>query len=183
LQRGSAPGHFAQDALAAGQRLGFVGGSDAHSGRPGYPAHSRRYFDTDYFDWEPECYPGGFTGIYAEELSREAVFDAIRQRRCFATTGQRIVVDFKADGHWMGEEYKSSGAPHLWVKVIGTAPLASVTVVKNNQDYISRPGTGQEMEFEFEKTERPRDTDFYYVRVIQQDEEMAWSSPIWIARK
>lgn len=39
------------------------------------------------------------------------------------------------------------------------------------------------MEFEPEKTEPPRETGFYYLRVIQHDEEMAWSSPIWIARK
>jgi hypothetical protein len=64
------------------------------------------------------------------------VFDAIRSPRCFAITGHRIVVQFKADDHWMGEEYKSANAPHLSVKVLGAAPLLSVTIVKNNRDYV-----------------------------------------------
>jgi hypothetical protein len=183
-EEGPAPGHFVQDGLAAGQRLGFVGGSDSHSGRPGYPAHSSRYCDTDYVHWEPSLYPGGTTGIYAEELSREAVFDAIRSRRCFATTGKRIAVQFKADDHWMGEEYKSGNAPHLYVKVLGTAPIASVTIVKNNQDYIRMEGHGRrELEFQYGETIPPQDTDYYYVRVIQEDFEMAWASPIWISRR
>jgi hypothetical protein len=116
-------------------------------------------------------------------LSREAVFDAIRNRRCFATTGQRIVVHFKADDHWMGEEYKSANGPHLSVKVLGTAPLASVTIVKNNQDYVRIEGKGRrELEFEYGQAVPPKDTDYYYVRVIQEDFEMAWASPIWVSR-
>ena len=105
--------------------------------RPGYPTHSRSYHDSSYSRWE------------SEEFTREAVFDAIRARRCYATTGKRIIVDFRIDDHWMGEEFKSRNAPHIAVKVVGTAP--------------------------------PRDTDWYYVRVIQQDFEMAWD-PIWISR-
>ena len=133
--------------------------------------------------WEPELHPGGTTGVYAEDLSREAVFDAIRNRRCFATTGKRIVVEFKADDHWMGEEYKSADAPHLSVKVLGTAPIASVTIVKNNQDYVRMEGKGQrELAFEYGDTVPSKATDYYYVRVIQEDLEMAWASPIWISQ-
>lgn len=180
---GPAPGHFAQDGLAAGQRLGFVAASDSHSGRPGYPAHSSEYYDSDYTHWSPDIYTGGTTGVYAEELTREAVFDAIRNRRCYATTGKRIIVEFKADDHGMGQEYKSTNAPHLYVKVIGTAPLASVTVVKNNQDYLRMEGKGRhEVTFEYGSTEPPRETDWYYVRVIQEDYEMAWASPIWVSK-
>jgi hypothetical protein len=180
---GPAPGHFVQDGLAAGQRLGFVGGSDSHSSRPGYPAHSSRYYDADYQHWEPNLYTGGTTGVYAEELTREAIFDAIQSRRCYATTGKRIIVHFKADDHWMGEEYESRNAPHLYIKVLGTAPIASVTIVKNGQDHFRMEGNGQrELEFEYGKTTPPEKTDYYYVRVIQEDSEMAWASPIWISR-
>ncbi len=71
---------------------------------------------------------------------------------------------------------------YLRTRKPGTAPIQSVTVVKNNRDYLRIDGKGPEVEFQFEKTEPPRDTDFYYVRVIQQDFEMAWASPIWISR-
>ena len=68
--------------------------------------------------------------------------------------------------------------------MIGTAPLASVTVVKNNQDYVRMEGRGRDrVEFEWGKTEPPKDTDYYYLRVIQEDYEMAWGSPIWVSRR
>ena len=183
ISSGTLPGHFVQDALGLGHKIGFVGASDSHSGRPGYPAHSRDYHASDYTHWKPGIYTGGFTGVYTTELTREAVFDAIRARRCYATTGQRIVVDFKIDGEWMGRELKSRDAPFISVKVIGTAPIESVTVVKNNQDYLRADGDGSKtVAFDYEKTAPPKETDFYYVRVIQRDYEMAWASPIWISR-
>ena len=180
---GSLPGHFAQDALGLGHKIGFVGASDSHSGRPGYPAHSRAYYESDYKHWKPTIYTGGFTGVYTSELTREAIFDAIRDRRCYATTGQRIIVDFRINGEWMGRELKSREAPFVSVKVTGTAPIDSVTVVKNNQDYLRMDGDGSNhVAFEYEKTDPPKETDYYYVRVIQRDYEMAWASPIWVTR-
>jgi len=180
---GPRPGHFVQDGLAAGQKLGFVGASDSHSGRPGYAGHGRIYFDSDYSFPDTEVYSGGITGIYAEELTHEAVFDAINSRRCFATTGVRIIVEFRADDHWMGEEFKSNDAPHFSARVVGTAPIESVTLVKNNTDYVVVPGNGPILQFEYDKTEPPKTTDYYYLRVIQADGEMAWSSPVWISKK
>jgi hypothetical protein len=181
--KGPRPGCFVQDGLATGQRLGFVAGSDSHSGRPGFTSAEREFHDSDYSDWGPAGYTGGFTAVYAEALTREAIFDAIQSRRCYATTGQRIIVDFRADAHWMGTEYHTREAPHLNVRVIGTGPIESVTIVKNNRDYVRKDVDGWECEFSHDRTDRPRDTDFYYVRVIQRDGEMAWSSPIWVTRK
>ena len=36
----------------------------------------------------------GVMAVYAPELTREAVFDAIRQRRTYGTTGCRLLLDF-----------------------------------------------------------------------------------------
>ncbi|MEW5979623.1 MAG: DUF3604 domain-containing protein [Acidobacteriota bacterium] len=181
--RGAGVGHFVKDALAAGQRLGFVGASDSHSGRPGYPAHWKKYAENDYSTWDSDAYSGGITGLYVEESSREAVFDALRNRRCYATTGRRIVLNFKANDHWMGEEIESKDAPHFAIEVIGTGPIDVVTLVKNGVDHIQWPAGQREFKMEYGKTETPRDVDYYYVRVVQKDGEMAWSSPIWISHR
>ena len=34
----------------------------------------------------------------------------------------------------------------------------------------------------FEDDEPERDTDFYYVRVSQENNQWAWASPIWVSR-
>ena len=80
-----------------GYRLGFVGGSDTHITRPGSiikePGKPFPYKES------------GLTAVYAKELSREAILDALKHRRCYATTGHRIIVEFSINGHFMGEEF------------------------------------------------------------------------------
>ena len=38
------------------------------------------------------------------------------------------------------------------------------------------------VEHYMEDTEPERDTDYYYIRVRQRDQQWAWSSPIWVER-
>ena len=72
-----------RDALEAGYRVGIVANSDGHKGRPGacYPGAS---FFGSY---------GGLTCFLADRLDRDAIFDALRRRRHYATTGNRAIVD------------------------------------------------------------------------------------------
>ncbi|MFO7945583.1 MAG: DUF3604 domain-containing protein, partial [Armatimonadota bacterium] len=73
------PGSGVFNALARGYRLGFIGSGDSHAGMPGrsYPQDRQ---------W---CVmrKSGFTGVYAPELTREAIYDALAARRTYATTG------------------------------------------------------------------------------------------------
>ena len=66
-----------------GHRVGIVANSDGHKGRPGacYPGAS---FFGSY---------GGLTCFIAERLDRDAIFEALRRRRHYATTGNRGILD------------------------------------------------------------------------------------------
>ena len=68
------------DALALGYRVGVVANSDGHKGRPGasYPGASTF-----------GAY-GGLTCFAMESLTRDALFDCIRARHHYGTTGARI---------------------------------------------------------------------------------------------
>ena len=72
-----------QDAFEAGYRVGVVANSDGHKGRPGacYPGAS---FFGSY---------GGLTCFLAERLDRDAIFEAMRRRHHYATTGNRALLD------------------------------------------------------------------------------------------
>ncbi|MSP00862.1 MAG: DUF3604 domain-containing protein [Acetobacteraceae bacterium] len=72
-----------RDALEEGYRVGIVANSDGHKGRPGacYPGAS---FFGSY---------GGLTCFLAERLDRDAIFQSMRQRRHYATTGNRALLD------------------------------------------------------------------------------------------
>jgi hypothetical protein len=71
-----------RDALEKNYRVGIVANSDGHKGRPGacYPGAS---FFGSY---------GGLTCFLAERLDRDAIFECMRRRRHYATTGNRALV-------------------------------------------------------------------------------------------
>ena len=78
---------IAKDSFALGRRIGIVANSDGHKGRPGasYPGIS-----------EFGAY-GGLTCFLAKENTRDALFDAMRRRHHYATTGCRLVMDVSAE--------------------------------------------------------------------------------------
>jgi hypothetical protein len=78
----------------------------------------------------------------------------------------------------------------LQVLVAGTSTLESITIVRNNKNLFTKIGKSMIEKFQFiDKenlsdilltTENTKPFVFYYIRVIQEDWEMGWSSPIWI---
>jgi hypothetical protein len=115
--RDAPPLSFAREALGEGLlqqarlgvnpfRFGLIGSTDTHLGAPGQvdeDAHvghaagivSSR-FEIPPLPDQPHFNPGGLAVLWAEENSRDALFDAMRRREAFATSGPRIVVRFFA---------------------------------------------------------------------------------------
>ena len=148
-----------QDALARGLRVGIIGGGDSHSGLPATL---------------------GIAAVYAEAQTREAIFDALYARRCYGTTHARLVLDFRVDGHIMGEEYVSPEDPFIEVTVIGTGPIALIEIIRNNEVLLSRECSEAQASVTFRDVKPRGGSTFYYARITQQDGEMAWSSPVWV---
>lgn len=75
-----------EDAFAVGARVGIFAGSDGHKGRQGASHPGASQFGSY----------GGLTCILAEELSRPALFAALRRRRHYATTAAtRVLLDLQ----------------------------------------------------------------------------------------
>lgn len=74
------------DALALGHRVGVVCNGDSHDGRPGasYPGTSA------------SIARGGLTCFFAEELSRDGLFECLRRRHHYGTSGNRLHLDVRA---------------------------------------------------------------------------------------
>ncbi len=109
---------FLDEALERGYRVGFICGSDGHKGRPGASHPGASLFGIY----------GGLCCAYARELTREALWEALKARRVYGTSGQRIILRFFADSHWMGEEFQSEHPPRLTGEVVGTGPLERVEI-------------------------------------------------------
>lgn len=107
---------FARDALERGLKVGFIGGSDDHSGRPGWSAPTLAHHGVR----------GGLTAYLATELTRDGIWDALRSRRVYGTSGARILLDVSVNGRPMGTDLATSETPSIAVSVLGTAPLDTI---------------------------------------------------------
>jgi hypothetical protein len=128
----------------------------------------------------------GVTGVYATAFTREGIFEALRERRTFATTGDRIVVDFRLAQHPMGSSIRTS-APSLagYLSVLGTDSVTSIRIVRNGQTcHEWEPGTLQVTHtWREDRVADPSISgarDYYYAVITQRNAEMAWTSPIFV---
>ena len=159
-----------QDALKRGAKMGVIGASDDHYETPGLD-----HLDEPY----PACYRG-VTGVWAKENTREAIFDALKKRRCFAYMGnERMSLDFRINGHYMGEEItiEPGEVKNIWIDFEAPDEIERVTLVKNCQDHVILYGRGRQMLFDYRQE---TSCDCYYVRAITKKGRYCWSSPIWV---
>jgi hypothetical protein len=121
--------------------------------------------------------------ILAEKLTLESLREGMKARRAYAAT-DNIVLDVRyasSDGeHLMGEEFTSRAPVRVRAKVLGTAVVARVDVVRNGKIVYTATPDKAELEFEYTDTAPPAGEAYYCVRVMQSDGEMAWGSPAWV---
>jgi mycothiol synthase len=153
-------------ALRRGLRVGFVGGSDTHSGRPGGSAK------------EPYPYWGGIAAVWAKSLTRRDLFEALYARRTYALTGARIVLRMTVNGSPMGSELPATDRVDIAIDVWAPERIKSVQIMKNGMLYDEHRGTGKE--FHLERDDTAGGTAFYHCRVQQEDGHLAVCSPVWI---
>lgn len=176
-------------ALLANKRFGFVAGGLDDRG-----------LYADFFEYDQQQYAPGLTAILADTLSRQTLFDALYNRHCYATTGERIVLGLDLAGKPMGSEIDAAQKPGLHVNrhlsgyVAGTCQLAKVELIRNGKVLTTFTPKSHFLDFEYDDLEPLSDVVidaedgappfvFYYLRVTQVNGHMAWSSPIWVDYK
>ena len=169
-------GGFWQDALRQGAKMGVIGGSDDHSGMNGRVDPSLPY---------PEKYPG-VTGVWATENTPAAIFEALLAKRTFAymmgeSAGEmrgRMEIDFRINGHYMGEVIArpESRDLHIFYRVKADVAVKRVTLVKNCRNYVALTAAS-ELILDYKQENA---TDFFYLRVELADGRFGWTSPIWV---
>jgi hypothetical protein len=165
------PGGYIQEALARGYKLGLMGSGDGHQGRPG---------NTRGRNW----YVNGLVAVYADELTRENIFDSLYARRCYAATNARILIEFSINDVPMGQEcflWERNRFKHIKWTVAGTGEIEKVELLKNHNVEYSHENPGLISEKEYIDQFQTDHTDYYLLRVTQKDGHMAWSSPIWVS--
>ncbi len=118
------------DSLEQGYKVGIVCNSDGHKGRPGAESPGAGMFGIS----------GGLTCILAKELTRTALFEALKSRRCYGTTGARMILEFEANGSVMGEELETDNEVAIKAAVQGTTPIEALILMCGKEViHVERP--------------------------------------------
>ena len=99
---------------AQGNIFGVVGSTDHHNAFPG-------------------SYGYGRLGLWAESLSRDALWEALAQRRSYALTGDRIELAFSLNGRFMGSVTPASDERQIDVAIQGGSAIDYIDLLHNNQ--------------------------------------------------
>jgi len=162
-------GAFVRDALLRGYRLGIIGSGDTHDGHPGQRTMGAAV--------------SGLLGVYSPELTREDVWEAFQRRHVYATSGPKIILEFRAADSPMGSEVTwaaSMGSVPLFVRAIGCDEIISIEIIRNGEKIFEEKAEGVFVQFLLEDARPQPGTSWYYARILQKDGNMAWSSPVWV---
>ncbi|MFW6050945.1 MAG: CehA/McbA family metallohydrolase [Myxococcota bacterium] len=163
-QRGELRDQMVDAMLARGHRFGFTASSDSH-GLLWHHGEARKR----------DPYRTGLTAVQAEDRTRAAVYRALVTRRCYATSGAKILVDLVADGQPMGSVLRANGRVDVRVEAVGETDLCSIELVGPDGVVACRRGHGPQADLEARLA-----TPWLYARVTQCDGEMAWTSPVFV---
>jgi hypothetical protein len=155
---GSKNAGFVVNALDKGYKMGFIAASDHHSTHLSYGA------------------------VYSESFTREGIFRGLMDRRTYAAT-DTLILDVRLNGHLMGEEFATSETPTMDVQIWGTDVLEKVWIIKDGEVVYTRSPESAEVSFTWADSKAEPGKHYYYVRVIQRDEQIAWGSPVYVNLK
>ncbi|AQQ71062.1 hypothetical protein SMSP2_01426 [Limihaloglobus sulfuriphilus] len=103
-----------QYGLKQGHIFGFCANTDHHSAHPGSYGHGR-------------------TALWAEDLSRDALWQAFYQRRTYALTGDRIDLKFALNAAPMGSIIPACKQRDIDISVSAGSAIDYVDIVKDNR--------------------------------------------------
>ncbi len=157
-QAGYQPEGMVSNAWAKGYKLGIITSSDHNSTHISYAC------------------------VYTDDPSRQGVLNAIRKRHTYGAM-DNIILDVRMGEHFMGDEFALTAAQPIKVHARATRAVSRVEIIKDNKViYTTQPGK-QMVDFEFTDKGPVEGRHFYYVRLRQDNDMLAWSSPLFINYK
>lgn len=173
--RGDLRDQMVEAVLRQGRRFGFIACSDGH----GLLYHHGAARKRDPF----RC---GLTAVQAKARTREAILEALRERRCYATSGVPILLDVRAGEASSPDMPMGSALPDapvaLWATATGASPLLRIALVGPDGVLAEGRPSGDSAPASYSAEVQhslARPPAWVYAKVEQRDGERAWSSPIF----
>jgi len=152
-------------ALDKGWHVGATNNQDNHAANWGFP-------------------PNNLTGIVASSLTRTEVLAALKAMRTYGTEDRNLGLSFLANGYWMGSTIPSAEGETISFHVELVDPdsadrIASIQIITTGgQVLASTTGSSNSMSWDYAYA-NPGGGNWYYLKVVEADGDIAISSPIW----
>ncbi|MFO7636475.1 MAG: DUF3604 domain-containing protein [Clostridia bacterium] len=152
--------------LDNGLHAGMTGGSD-HSRPKGHPNGGYGIYEK------------ALTGVWAEEISRESLFEALKARRCFSTNGPRMAGHIRVNDKFMGSNGVKGISRFIEMEGFFTTPVKKIHLLRNGE--IIRETMGERDSF----VDMHEGDAWYQAVMVQEPEEgyeypgILHTSPVW----
>ena len=198
---------YSNNAIKNGFKVAFVANSNSNTSFPGLYAgeiemSGRGTMPSSNFDNNTCINNRGLTAVLADDFSRDGIFKAIKARNTYCTTGARTHIDFKLGQYIMGDEIEVRELRVGNSTTINVVPTLNITIKSTSSTataYVIKVLVGDSLQENMEvfaietfsglQTKQVSIEDIidgeskkiaYFLRVVQSDNHMAWTSPIYI---
>jgi hypothetical protein len=180
-------------------KLGIIGSTDTHFGKPGDTREVMNNVDDRLGYWT-----GGLAGVWVDNMSRENIWNSLKKKNCYGTSGSRILLEFTAKignevvpmggsiylDYNLNTEYYAEVNLHIFAKNDDLTNFTRVQIFRNGSIIMDSTNTLwlNSVHIDY-KDKLTVGYAIYRVKVWQKSNnnlpnnvafERAWSSPIWI---
>lgn len=123
--------------------------------------------------------------VLVDQLSEEDIYDAMRNYRVYATEDLNLEIYYTFDGNIMGsilgsDSYGAGDQAQISVELKDpNLENASVEVIVNGGKCLASKPTNCNETVTFE-IENPTDYSYYYIKITQDDGDIAVTAPVWV---
>ena len=123
------------------------------------------------------------TVILATALTEDSIYDALKNRRTYATQDKNLKIDFNINDLPMGTIINNPSKLHLSVSAIDPDYddfIKEIQIISNNAKLIkSKTFDSNIAKLECNIKDTQSNT-FYYIKIIQNNDKVSVTAPIWI---
>lgn len=126
------------------------------------------------------------TVVEATDLSRDSIYEAIRERRTYATEDDNLRISYTVNGNTMGSILDATDSLEFNINVEDIDAgdnIKKISIIGDGGKVIKSidniNSTIKEWIFTLDKSE----SSYYYVRVDQADKDIAVTAPVWVGER
>jgi LPXTG-motif cell wall-anchored protein len=118
------------------------------------------------------------TVIISTDNSREALYDSMRNLNLYASEDENMIIDYTVNGQLMGSSLGKVDKLNFKVNIADDDNIKKVSVIANGGvEVTSKEFNSKNVDWKFELS--PEYT-YYYVKVVQGDQDIAVTAPVWV---